>query len=422
MKAVITPAQLQGSVNAISSKSQAHRMLICAALADAPSKIICRDLSRDIEATAECLRALGCRMDRDEENGYFSVTPLKRGIKDRVITIDAGESGSTLRFLLPVVCALGKKTRIVMHGRLPERPLSPLWEELEAHGAILKKNPDGSVETGGQLSGTDWQIDADVSSQFVSGLLFALPLLRRSGTEERNAAFRRLRLKGCVESEGYIRMTMNAMKEFGIAAEWSGDTILIPEQAAYLSPGEMKVEGDWSNGAFWICAAAMSEKKLEITGLDPDSAQGDRAVLQLRDRILGRTTKEETVEVDAKNVPDLVPVLSVLAASVHGTTVFTHAQRLRIKESDRIRSTVDMLAALGAEARETEDGLAVAGTGKLKGGCVDSCNDHRIAMSAAVASIICCGEVTVKGAEAVQKSYPGFWEDLKALGGKFRIE
>ena len=431
MKAVITPAQPGGTIRAIASKSQAHRMLICAALADAPTEIVCRELSRDIEATADCLRAMGSRIVYARERGCFSVTPLNRNVPDQRITIDVGESGSTLRFLLPVVCALGFRTHIVMHGRLPERPLSPLWEELEAHGAALRRNSDGSVDTDGRLGGTAWKIAADVSSQFISGLLFSLPLLAdrpkadpaRGGNAAADRIFS-LTLTGNVESRNYILMTLDALKAFGVeyCRDDTGSMLSLAQGSAYRSPGRTDVEGDWSNGAFWICAAAMSEKELKVSGLDPESSQGDRAVLSLRDLILSSRENGEPVTIDARDVPDLVPVLSVLAASVSGTTAFTHAERLRIKESDRIRTTVEMLTDLGAKAKETADGLIVYGTGRLAGGCIDSCNDHRIAMSAAVASIICTGTVTVEQAQAVQKSYPDFWKDFAGLGGQVRLE
>ena len=433
MKIRITPGPLSGRIRAIASKSQAHRLLICAAFADGPTDILCRELSADIEATAHCLEALGCGVSYDKAAGIYHVVPCPAASP---ITLDVGESGSTLRFLLPVVCALGLRTRIMMHGRLPERPLSPLWEELMAHGAVLGRNPDGSVETAGRLTGSSFTIAANISSQFISGLLFALPLIREEqaagmssaendGRKDRPEApgSLRLRLTGQAESVHYIRMTIDALKLFRIEAKWNEEKseILIPAGAAYRTPGRLEVEGDWSNGAFWHCARAIGSAALEVTGLAPDSSQGDRAVLDMIRRI--RTDRPgHRVEIDARDVPDLVPVLSVLAASVCGETVFTHAERLRIKESDRIRASAQLLHSLGGRAEETADGLIVYGTGRLAGGSVDSCNDHRIAMSAAVASLLCEKEVTILGAEAVRKSYPRFWEDFEALGGYIRRE
>lgn len=419
MKALIRPAQLYGSIKTVASKSQAHRMLICAAFADKATDIVCEELSLDIRATAGCLSAMGADISYNEDKKSFRVIPIDRksfGDTHKQITIDVGESGSTLRFLLPVVAALGVDTHIVMHGRLADRPLSPLWEELEAHGAVLTKNDDSTMDVSGRLRGSEYTIAADVSSQFISGLLFAAPLIA-----EKEADFK-LKLTGQIESINYILMTFDALKSFGVGVKRDNDILSIARKAEYVSPGELTVEGDWSNGAFWICASAMTSDKLDVTGLNYDSMQGDKAVIELRDRITAKRNGNDPCIIDAKNVPDLVPVLSVLAAFAEGETIFTHAERLRIKESDRIKSTVRMLKALGADAEETADGLKVSSDGrKLKGGTVDSCNDHRIAMSAAVASIICENEVEVLTAEAVRKSYPAFWEDFARLGGMVEI-
>ena len=401
MKATITSAKLHGDIKAIASKSQAHRMLICAALSDRPTKIICKERSLDIDATAECLRSIGCGIVYDDNEGSFLVTPAEEINKQAVI--DCGESGSTLRFLLPVVCALGIECTIVMHGRLPERPLSPLWEELEAHGCILKRNPDKTISTSGKLKGGCFTLAADISSQFISGMLFAMPLI-----EEKSE----LRLTGKVESKNYILMTMDAQRMFGVNSNWEEDRLTVPFNTAYSSPGEANVEGDWSNGAFWLSAAKLTGGAVKCSGLDLNSRQGDKAAAELIDEIYNGNAV-----VDAKDVPDLVPVLSVVAAVSPGVTRFINAERLRIKESDRIKTTIAMLENLGAKCEETEDGIIVTGIRELTGGIVDSCNDHRIAMSAAIAAIVCSGNVEINGAEAVRKSYPDFWKDYQRLGG-----
>ena len=433
MNAILQPAELSGTIKIIASKSAAHRLLIAAALSDRPTDILCEELSQDIEATAGALNALGASISYEKDSGKFHVIPIERnGLASdddlELCTLDVGESGSTLRFLLPVICALGRKAKIVMHGRLPERPLSPLWEELERHSCMLTRLPDGSVMTSGKLKGGEFTISANISSQFISGLLFAIPLLKEAS---------RIRLTGAVESKGYILMTIRALEQFGIRTFWEedilrpaladtrehpggGDTAVNDPEAdsglSYRSPGDLKVEGDWSNAAFWEVAGMLTNGELVCTGLDEDSLQGDRAIRRLKKEIAAGDCI-----VDARDVPDLVPVMSVLAALSPGTTVFTHAERLRIKESDRIRATVDMLKSLGADASETKDGLIVRGKKRLPGGTVDSCNDHRIAMSAAVASIVCEGEVRILKAEAVRKSYPGFFEDFKKLGGKVTL-
>ncbi len=401
MVATIKKAELKGRIKAIPSKSQAHRMLIAAAFADVPTFIACNKSSKDIDATADCLRAMGSAITYDEEKGGFYVEPVKK-LSDSAV-IDCGESGSTLRFLLPVICALGMECRIIMHGRLPERPLSPLWEELIKHGAVLKKNEDKTISVSGRIKTGEYEIAADVSSQFISGLIFAMPLLDEPFT---------VRLVGNIESADYIHMTIGALQKFGVNISWEGDKISLQDAVKYTSPKEVSVEGDWSNGAFWLAAGAILNGNVETEGLDIGSSQGDKEVVGL----LSKIRAGDTV-IDAKNVPDLVPILSVAASVSKGTTKFINAGRLRLKESDRIQSTVTMLKALGAKADETEDGLIVTGTGYLKGGRVYSFGDHRIAMSAAIAACASKGEVIIDGAEAVEKSYPGFWDDFEALGG-----
>ncbi len=409
MRVTIQPAQLSGTVKAIASKSAAHRLLIAAALADRPTEIICGELSQDIEATAGALRGLGSRVTYDTGSKVFHVVPMAKPVTPSC-TIDVGESGSTLRFLLPVICALGIEAHILMHGRLPYRPLSPLWEELERHGCSLKRLEDGSVLTRGELRGGEFCIAANISSQFISGLLYATAMLEEPSV---------IRLKETPESEGYIRLTLDVLGKFGIRTSWQGEMLKIGAGQLLCSPGYALVEGDWSNGAFWEAADVLSKGSVCCTGLDEDSLQGDRVIRQLKTQAAAGNSV-----MDVRNVPDLVPILAVLAASAEGTTVFTHADRLRFKESDRIRSTVKMLRSLGTDAEETQDGLRIRGKGRchaLKGGTVDGCGDHRIVMSAAIASIVCEGPVVIEGAEAVCKSYPAFWEDFKKLGGQISI-
>ncbi len=402
MKAVITPGSLSGEVRAIPSKSQAHRLLICAALAENTTRIVCGSLSKDIEATADCLRALGAGIEYSE--GVFTVTPISE--PPEMAELDCGESGSTLRFLLPVVCALGKGARIKLHGRLPFRPLSPLWEELERCGAELSRPEEDIIEVRGALKGKRFAIAADISSQFISGLLFALPII--GGGE--------IELLGNIESAAYIEMTIQALMSFGAEINYRDGKLRLM-CLGLRSEGEMVVERDWSNGAFWTVAGMLSGGKVRCTGLNMESPQGDMAVLEASEAIMrGNAT------IDAKDIPDLVPVLAVLASVSPGTTRFINAQRLRLKESDRLATVTEMLTSLGANIEETEDGLIVRRCGMLRGGSVHAHGDHRIAMSAAVAAIACIGEVCIENAESVEKSYPGFWQDYAALGGRLRLE
>ena len=379
MDVTIIPGKLRGSVAAIPSKSQAHRLLICAAFADNETTLVCPDTNRDIEATVDCLNALGAQITRTD-NGYL-VRPM--GTPPKSAVLNCCESGSTLRFMLPIVGALGVDATFQMAGRLPQRPLSPLWEEMERMGCILTRPTADTIRCQGRLRPGAYSIDGGVSSQFITGLLFALSLIDGESN---------LEVTGRTESKPYIRMTEKAMALFGAPR--------------YHSPGTVVVEGDWSNGAFWLGAKALGNP-LEVTNLSPDSPQGDRAVFDLLSQL------EENITIDASDIPDLVPILSIVAGAKKGA-VFTNIRRLRIKESDRVASTIAMVEALGGKAEATGDTLTVFGTG-FRGGTVDSVNDHRIAMSAAIASTVCREPVTILGAEAVKKSYPHFWEEFERL-------
>ena len=414
----VSPRDLNGVVRAIPSKSQAHRALICAALADKATTIECEGGSDDITATAGCLSALGAKIKR--EAGVYVVHPLKRECND-VAILDCGESGSTFRFMLPIVGALGRKASFILKGRLPERPLSPLYEELVRHGAELP--PQGSVPfyASGRLAPGPYSLDAGVSSQFVSGLLFALPLL--SGDSE-------LQLTGQAESFPYIELTLAMLEIFGIKTEFKNNVFYIPGGQMYCSPGKAYVEGDWSNAAFWLGAGAIGSGSITCTGLNLKSKQGDRAILDILTKFGANIEVKEKdsavtvsggklsgIEIDARDIPDLVPVLAIVGSRAEGTTVIRNAARLRTKESDRLAAVSDILRVLGADADETADGLVIHGGKAFKGGQVSSRGDHRIAMSAAIGASICAEPVVIQGAQAVNKSYPGFFDDLRLLGG-----
>jgi 3-phosphoshikimate 1-carboxyvinyltransferase len=425
----VSPARLNGVVRAIPSKSQAHRALICAALADKPTNIKCEGGSDDIAATAACLSALGAKIER--EAGVYIVHPLKQAGNGDIVSLPCGESGSTFRFMLPIVGALGREAAFIPKGRLPERPLSPLYEELVRHGAEL--SPQGSVpfHAKGRLAPGRYSLDAGVSSQFISGLLFALPLLE--GDSE-------LRLTGQTESFPYIELTLAMLEIFGVQTglgnreqrigntEFRGDVFSIPGGQTYRSPGSLRVEGDWSNAAFWLGAGAIGAGSVACADLNLQSRQGDRAILDILTKFGAQVKMNDSavtvsggklrgIEIDARDIPDLVPILAVVGASAEGTTIIHNAGRLRTKESDRLASVSAVLCALGADAVETEDGLVIHGGAALKGGQVSSWGDHRIAMAAAIAATVCAGSVVIQGAQAVNKSYPGFFDDLRLLGG-----
>ena len=407
-----TPAP-HGTLRAFPSKSEAHRYLICAALANAPTQIACDATNDDMDATVECLCALGAQIVRTEDG--FAVTPI--ATSPAHAELDVRESGSTLRFLLPVVAALGTHARITRRGRLPERPLAPLDALLTEHGARME-NAD-VLDVSGQLSGSEYAIAANISSQFISGLLFALPLLNLD-------ADCTVRLIGQIESRPYLDMTLGALATFGIHVREQDGVLSIPAHSRYHSPGNLIVGDDWSGAAAFACMGAVGSHPITLTGLDPHSAQGDRAVLDVLSRMGAQITVTPTeitvtpaplhgVEINAAHIPDLVPVLAATAALANGTTHITGAARLRIKESDRLATTTEVLRTLGADVTETEEGLIIVGKPTLLGGAVQAFGDHRIAMTAAVASLGCTGAVTIDGAQAVAKSYPTFWEQLSAL-------
>ena len=390
MDIIIQPGKLSGSIQAIPSKSQAHRLMICAAFADKPTELTCPDTNRDIEATADCLRALGSDIRRTE-TGY-SVIPQKE-IPDTAV-LDCCESGSTLRFMLPVAGALGVDATFRMAGRLPQRPLSPLWEEMERMGCILSRPTADTIRCQGKLKAGSYRIDGGVSSQFITGLLLALSLLDGES---------HLQVTGKVESRPYIDMTKKAMAIFGVDARHLGGR-------KFRSPGAIHVEGDWSNGAFFLAAQALGNG-VTVSNLSENSPQGDRAAAQYLPRL------KENCTISAADTPDLVPILAIVASANRGA-VFTDIQRLRLKETDRVATVCAMLEALGGKAQASESTLTVF-PAALHGGTVDATGDHRIAMSAAIAATVCSGPVTVAGAESVSKSYPRFWEEYRRLGGKY---
>lgn len=391
MDITITPGKLSGSVHIIPSKSQAHRLLICAAFADKETELICPETNRDIEATAGCLNALGADIRRTE-TGY-RITPAVTVPETAVL--HCHDSGSTLRFLLPVAGALGVDTVFQLEGRLPSRPLSPLWEEMERMGCRLSRPTRDTIRCQGKLKAGTYTIPGNISSQYITGLLLALPLAQ--GTS-------RIHITGTLESRPYVDLTLQAIQKFGVCS----DPDAIPGAQKYHSPGSIRVESDWSNAAFFLAAAALGNP-VSLQELDIDSLQGDRIVYSLLPQM------RENITICASHIPDLVPILSIVAAAGKGA-VFTHIQRLRIKESDRVASTIAMIEDLGGKAEATEDTLTIYGTG-LTGGTVNSANDHRIAMSAAIASTVCKDSVTILGAQCVKKSYPKFWEEFSRLGG-----
>lgn len=411
MSEIILPRPLEGRISAPASKSWAHRLLICAALSKDPSRIVCGNMCDDVMSTKCCLEALGARFDGD------MVYPIDRAALPENTVLDCGESGATLRFLLPVCGALGVNAVFRRSGRLPQRPLYPLDEVLCRHGMSIEKRGNELV-CGGKLRSGLYEIAGNVSSQFVSGLLMALPLLEKDSL---------IRVTGKTESAPYIMMTERALTQAGIGFEYRENQYLVFGGQQYDLP-DCTVEGDWSAAAFFLCMGAFSEKGVTVSNLPKASIQGDRKLLDILrrmgadvcvggDEVKVKKDKLHGIDIDAADIPDLIPPLAVVCAGAKGESWIYNAQRLRSKESDRLHAIYVMLTKLGADVIELPDGLIIRG-GKLHGGTVSSFGDHRIAMAAAVASIICEGETKIDDIDCVKKSYPDFFRDFISLGGE----
>ncbi len=411
----ITPGFLNGNVSAITSKSDLHRILICAALADRETKIhINRGLSDDINATAECLTAMGAEVRISGDMITVKpVTDAKSGV-----LLNCRESGSTLRFLLPVASAVAGNFSITGEGRLPERPLDTLLDLMISHGCEVSSRKLPLSATGTLLPGT-YSLRGDISSQYISGLLFALPLLE--GDSE-------IVLSSPLQSKRYVDMTISTLSVFGVNIIRTDSGYSIKGGQNYISPAETQAEGDWSNSAFWLCAGALGGS-ISCAGLNMESTQGDRRILQILAQMGAEIEYDgnylsvkhkplHAVEVSVSDIPDLVPALAVVMSVAEGRSVIKDAGRLRLKESDRLHSVTVSLNSIGADITEFEDRLEISGVGKLRGGTADSFNDHRIAMALAVASTVCENKLTITNAQAVRKSYPEFFDDFNRSGGK----
>ena len=414
MEITVKKGGLCGNVTSPVSKSCAHRLLICAALGDSPCKIICRTSNDDIDATVSCLCSLGAKIKY--KDGVFYTEPIKKVLKGQ--TLNCLESGSTLRFLLPVAAALGADASFVGQGRLALRPLSPLYELMCENG--VKMSPKGvfPLKCEGRLAAKRFVIDGGVSSQFITGLMLASPM-----TGERTV----ITIQNRCESAPYIDITVACLEKFGITVQKDGTTFTI--SGKYSCPSELEVEGDWSSAAFWLTAGVLSKKgEIRVYSLSPDSPQGDCRIISCLEQMGGKISRDCRSgcfiahpsnlcgsTLDCSDIPDLVPILSVAAAFAKGETTFYNIARLRTKESDRIAAIRALLFGFGIKTEEEENALTVHG-GRPGGSFADSFADHRIAMSAAILAKSCGCECVIKGAECVKKSYPDFFADLESLG------
>ena len=419
MDVSITPHDLFGTVEAIPSKSYAHRALICASLAGGTTNITCPYTSDDIQITVDCLKALGATIARTKQG--FRVVPAKEQNRPKNVQLNCKESGTTLRFLLPLLGVLNVSATISAEGRLFSRPLEPLISELSAHGMSFSWQDEKTLEVSGKLTGGLFELPGDISSQFISGLLLSLPLLDVSST---------LQITGCIQSKDYLAITEHVLKDFGVTTVFDAKNATYTiEPQHYVCPGVYSIEGDWSNAAPWLAAGAIGQG-VEVTGLSMQSVHGDRAILAALSLVGARVSRQQKgaacmmdhlrpFTISVSEVCDLAPVLAALAAFIPGTSRLTNTQRLRLKESDRAQSICSVLRAFGVTVELSDDQTELIITGgKQPVSCiVDSCNDHRMVMMATILASYATGPVVITHAEAINKSYPLFFEHFKQLGG-----
>lgn len=426
MNVIITPAKLHGKVQIPSSKSVGHRDLICAALAEGESVVDNISPSQDIEATCRILRALGAVVEEiPSAHAERAAFRIAGGLRKQAapVTADAGESGSTLRFLIPVSIWSGSCTTFTGRGRLAERPLEPYYRMFEEQGISWHMGEKAlPLTVQGTLAPGTYTLPGNVSSQFFTGLLMTLPLLDGDSV---------LMSSTPLESVSYVNITLDCLARHGIEIDKVRDGFYRIRGNQQYRPGHFSVEGDYSQAAFWL-SAGMLGKPVHCLGLRRQTTQGDEAIVSII-RSMGGTIEEQDGLtampsvlhgqcIDVEDCPDLVPVLTVLAAVSDGVTHIIHAGRVRLKECDRLHAIAVELNALGAHVQEEPEGLVIHGVPYLTGGVASGWNDHRIAMALGIASQRCTGELTITGADCVRKSYPAFWEDFASLGGICRKE
>ncbi len=445
MQVTITPQKLKGKIDAVSSKSYLHRILLCAAMSDRETTIYLNCRSKDVDATIRCVEAMGAKVEVEEgkvtihpvewkENVAADETAEGAGTENHMPEfpiLDCGESGSTARFVLPMAAAVCGGGTLIGEGRLPERPFGAICMVMEENGCVFSSYSLPMTVTGHLKSGV-YRIPANISSQYISALMMSLPLVE--GDSE-------IVFTTEVESEGYLDITESVMRDFGMPLEKTANGYQIKGNRKYKSPGEITAEGDWSNGAFWVAANALGSE-LKIGNLKDGSLQRDCQITEVvetlfsgvgqsvTDRVGSSCGKSEMaarmsadeITINGADIPDIIPISAVMACKRTGRTRFINCGRLRLKESDRLTSVATLICALGGRAIVDKDDLIVDGCGKLVGGKIDSFKDHRIVMSAAIAATICTEPVTITNAQDVAKSYPEFFADYETLGGNNKIE
>ncbi len=420
----VTPRSLKGEVNIPPSKSISHRAIISASLSNGTSKISNVAFSDDIVATLEAMKSLGVEVvsiDKDTEHTSTVVIKGTDNLKLINNTIDCVESGSTIRFLMPLVTLPGEEVTVTGRGRLVERPMDTYYKMFDKQG-IKYKTTDGNlpVTIEGKLEPGTFEMRGDISSQFITGLLFTLPLLYGDSN---------IVVTTELESKGYVDLTLEMLNKFDIEIENKDYKEFTIKGNQKYNAHDYKVEGDYSQVAFWIVGGLLNGE-IKCNNIDLDSLQGDKVVLDIveemngdievkDDYVIARKSETKGAIIDASECPDIIPVLSVLASVSKGTTRVINGKRLRIKESDRLNSTATIINMMGGNVEELEDGLIIKGVDKLKGGVtIDSYGDHRIAMALGIASSICEEPIVITNSHVVSKSYPNFWEDFVKVGGK----
>lgn len=401
----ITPKKLRGSVEVPPSKSVAHRMIIAAALAEGTSTISNLSPSVDILSTIDCMRALGAEISFEADTAVIKGIANVEKIPDKAV-LNCNESGSTMRFLIPVACALGVNARFIGSGKLPQRPITPFVEEFPKHGITFDfEEPGASLpcSVSGKLKAGRFEIDGGLSSQFITGLLFALPL-----PDDDSEIF----LTTALNSRPYVDITLGVLRDFGVEVTETENGFFINGKQPFKAFSG-RVEGDYSQAAFFRVANSLGSD-LEILGLSESSLQGDRVIMDICDKF---DKSREPFEIDGADIPDLVPILTVLACFCKGTSRITNVARLRFKESDRLSVPAECLNAIGGKVKVGEDYLEIEGVETLRGGEIDGHNDHRIPMSLAIVATMCEDPLVIRGAECVRKSFPDFFDVYRALGG-----
>ena len=412
------PCSPSGTLCAPPSKSDVHRAIICAALSGGVCTIAPVALSNDIRATIGCAEALGAKTEIKDNILTVDGTEI---FKNPDAVLDCIESGSTLRFLIPVAAAGGINAEFIGSGSLVSRPIGLFSEILPGKGVRLESDGGLPLKVSGRLKSGVFRVPGNISSQFISGLLFALPLLRGDSD---------IILTSPVQSAGYINMTIRTMSKFGIEVDVTDTGWHVRGGQRYI-PSDYRTDGDWSQAAFFLAAGAVGGE-ITVTNLNSDSKQGDRKIAELlrefgaeviqnADSVTVKKSDMSAITIDASQIPDLVPALAVCAAFAGGTSKIINAERLRIKESDRLKSTAALINSLGGKAAELDDGLEITGVKALGGGTADGFNDHRIVMSAAVCAAGSAQPVTCTDALSVNKSYPAFFDDYNSVGGKAEL-